>query len=443
MIPKFPFFLIISLMFMQNSFCQNIKFEEYNLENGMHVILHQDNTTPIVAVSILYHVGSKDEDSVRTGFAHFFEHLMFEGSPNIPRGDYMKIVQGAGGELNANTNFDRTYYYEIMPSNQLELGLWMEAERMLHLRVDSIGVETQRQVVKEERRMRYDNQPYGKSREEVFKRAFSKHPYRWLPIGSAQYIDQAKLSEFMDFYKKFYVPNNATLCLAGDFDVVKAKEWINKYYGDIPKSQTPIVRTNIQETPQTAEKKDSIFDKIQLPMVIHAYHTPEATHPDYCAVDMLMTTLANGESSRLYKNLVDKSQKASRAFAYAPEMENPGLSFVQAIAQKGVKAAVIDSMMTEEVVKLQNELISDDEYTALLNQIENQLVSSKASLASIAEQLSNNYVYQKGNTNLVNTRFADYQKVSKQDIQRVAKLYFNKTNRVNLYVLPKALSQKN
>lgn len=429
-------FLAYAITSLQVVFSQNIKFEEYNLDNGMHVILHQDNTTPIVAISVLYHVGSKDEDPVRTGFAHFFEHLMFEGSPNIPRGDYMKMVQGSGGELNANTGFDRTYYYEILPSNQLELGLWMEAERMLQLRVDSIGVETQRQVVKEERRMRYDNQPYGKSREEVSKRAFTTHPYRWLPIGSAQYIDQASLSEFMDFYKKYYVPDNATLTLAGDFDIAKAKEWIKKYYGDIPKGKQAIVRSTIQEPAKTAEVKDSIFDKIQLPMVIHAYHTPERTHADYCAVDMLMTTLANGESSRLYRSLVDKSQKAVRAFAYAPETEDPGLSYVQAMAQKGVRAEIVDSMMTAEVVKLQNELISEEEYTALLNQIENQIVSSKASLAEVAEQLANNYVYFKGNTNLINTRFADYQKVTREDIQRVAKLYFNKTNRVNLYVLP-------
>lgn len=418
------------------AFSQKIQFEEYNLDNGMHVILHQDNNTPIVAISVLYHVGAKDEDPQRTGFAHFFEHLMFEGSPNIARGEYMKIVQGAGGELNANTGFDRTYYYEILPSNELELGLWMESERMFQLRVDSIGVETQRQVVKEERRMRYDNQPYGKVREEVFKRAYKVHPYQWLPIGSAQYIDQAQLSEFMDFYKKYYVPNNATLTIAGDFDVPKTKEMIKKYFGDIPRGAN-IPAVTAVEPPMTAEVKDSVFDKIQLPMVVLAYHTPEATHPDFPALEMMMTVLGDGESARLPKSLVDQQQKAVRVFAFPMDTEHPGLSFVQAVAQKGVTPLEVDTLMTREIERMKNELISEEEYQTVLNKLENDMVNSKASLAYVAEQLANNYVYQKGNTDLINTKFELYKKVTREDIQRVAKQYFDRNNRVNLYVLPK------
>ena len=188
---------------------EKVKFIEYNLDNGLHVILHQDNSTPITAVSVMYHVGSKNENPDRTGFAHFFEHLMFEGSPNIGRGEYMKMVENAGGELNANTDFDRTYYYEVLPSNQLALGLYLESERMLHLKIDSTGVETQRKVVKEERKQRLDNQPYGKIWEITFKDAYKVSPYRWMPIGSAQYIDKAGIEEFRNFYKTYYVPQNA------------------------------------------------------------------------------------------------------------------------------------------------------------------------------------------------------------------------------------------
>ena len=223
--------LILLLLFtgfvLVNAQSRKIDFVQYKLDNGLNVILHQDNTTPIVAVSVLYHVGSKNEDPQRTGFAHFFEHLMFEAAlPILNEGEYFKIVEAAGGALNANTSFDRTYYFENLPSNQLELGLYMESERMLHLKIDSVGVETQRKVVKEERKQSLDNRPYGTLIEKIFSNAYKVHPYRWTPIGSAQYIDQAKLDEFIAFYKQYYVPQNATLTIAGDIDVAKSKELI-------------------------------------------------------------------------------------------------------------------------------------------------------------------------------------------------------------------------
>ena len=221
--------LALSALFaISGSFAQKqsnkIDFVEYDLDNGMHVILHQDKSTPIVAVSVLYHVGSKNEDPSRTGFAHFFEHLLFEGSENIGRGEFFKIVQGNGGVLNANTSFDRTYYFEILPSNQLKLALWLESERLLHAKIDQEGVETQRGVVKEELKQRNENTPYGTILNETFGHAFVEHPYRWTPGGSPEYINKAELSEFMDFYKTFYVPNNATLSIAGDIDIPQAKK---------------------------------------------------------------------------------------------------------------------------------------------------------------------------------------------------------------------------
>ena len=234
-----------------------IVFEEYDLENGLHVILHEDHSTPIVAVSVSYHVGSKNEDSNRTGFAHFFEHLLFEGSENIGRGEYSKLVQENGGVLNANTSFDRTFYYEILPSNQLELGLWMEAERMLHAKIDQVGVDTQREVVKEELRERNENTPYGSILNEVFEHAYEKHPYRWTPGGSPEYINQAELDEFMEFYKTFYVPHNACLSIAGDIDPKQAKEWIEKYFGSIKKGTHVIPRPTIVEPEKFTEVTES------------------------------------------------------------------------------------------------------------------------------------------------------------------------------------------
>ena len=229
----FLFFLTVCVSGQQ----REIEFEEYTLDNGLHVILYEDDSTPIVAVSVFYHVGSKNEEPDRTGFAHFFEHLMFEGTENIPTGEYHNIVSSNGGANNATTDFDRTYYYEILPSNQLELGLWLESERMLHLRIDSAGVETQRDVIKEEKKQRYDNQPYGNILEETFKRAYTQHPYKWIPIGSSQYIDMATIDEFREFYTHYYVPNNAVLTISGDFEEDEAIELVDKYFSDIPRGE--------------------------------------------------------------------------------------------------------------------------------------------------------------------------------------------------------------
>ena len=188
---------------------QKVEFEEYDLDNGMHVILHQDNTAPVVITSVMYHVGAKDENPERTGFAHFFEHLLFEGTQNIERGKWFDIVSSNGGSNNANTTDDRTYYYEVFPSNSVELGLWMESERLMHPIINQIGVDTQNEVVKEEKRLRVDNSPYGNILAEIKKNIFFKHPYRWATIGSMDHLDAATLEEFQAFNKKFYVPNNA------------------------------------------------------------------------------------------------------------------------------------------------------------------------------------------------------------------------------------------
>ena len=304
---------------------EKVEFTEYNLDNGLHVILHQDNSTPIVAVSVMYHVGSKNEKPDRTGFAHFFEHLMFEGSPNIGRGEYMKLIENAGGKVNANTDFDRTYYFEILPSNQLALGLYLESERMLQLKIDSAGVETQRKVVKEERKQRLDNQPYGKIWEVTFRDAFKVSPYRWMPIGSAQYIDQASIDEFRDFYKTYYVPQNAVLTIAGDIQIDKAEDLIKKYFSEIPRGTGEINRPEGIEPPQTSEVIDTAYDNIQLPAIVEAYHIPAVGTEDYYPIRMITTLLSGGRSSRLYKTLVDKTQKAVYVGAFPAALENPGL----------------------------------------------------------------------------------------------------------------------
>ena len=369
--------LVISLFFSAALFGQmpEIEFEEYELDNGLHVILHEDHSTPIVAVSVMYHVGSKNEDSNRTGFAHFFEHLMFEGSENIPRGQYFKIVQGNGGTLNANTSFDRTYYYEVLPSNQLKLGLWLESERMLHLKIDSTGVETQRSVIKEEKKQRLDNQPYGTLMQETFAHAYDKHPYRWTPIGSEQYIDQATIDEFREFYNKYYVPQNATLSIAGDIDVEETKELVDRYFSGIPRGDEEIERVDVVEPPQKEEVRDTVYDNIQLPLVLQAYHIPAQGTEDYYALNMLTNLLSRGQSSRMYKELVDNKQMAVSTGTIPLSLEDPGLFLAYSIANRGIAVDSLEQAMQEELDDVKNNLLSEREFKKIKNQIENRFVS--------------------------------------------------------------------
>ncbi|MDD5571106.1 MAG: pitrilysin family protein [Bacteroidales bacterium] len=414
-----------------------ISFTEYDLPNGLHVILHRDNSTPVVAVSISYHVGSKNEKPDRTGFAHFFEHLMFEGSPNINRGEFFKIVQNAGGSNNANTSFDRTFYFEKLPSNQLELGLWLESERLFHLRIDSTGVETQRNVIKEERKQGIDNRPYGTILEQTFSHAYKVHPYRWTPIGSAQYIDKAKIEEFREFHDTYYVPQNATISIAGDIDIDKTKELIKNYFGDIPKGTREIYRPKEIEPPQTKEVRDTVFDNIQIPAIIMAYHMPAQGTKDYYALSMLTTLISDGESSRLYKSIVDKQQKAMQVAAFPFALENPGLFIVFGLPNMGIATEELEKSIETEITKVKTETLSENEFQKLKNKVENDFINKNSNVLGIAENLSDYHVYF-GDANLINTEINKYLSVTKDDIKRVANQYLTKENRVVLYYLPKS-----
>ena len=427
-------FLVCNLMQAQGN---KINYTQYDLPNGLHVILHEDHSTPIVAVTVLYHVGSKNEDPNRTGFAHFFEHLMFEGSDNIKRGEYMKLVQAAGGQLNANTSFDRTFYYEVLPSNQLELGLWLESERMLHSKIDSTGVETQRKVVKEELKQRNENTPYGSIINEMFGHAYTTHPYRWTPGGSPEYINKAALGEFIDFYKTFYVPNNATLSIAGDINPRQTKLFIEKYFMDIPKGTKEIPRPTAVEPVKTAEVRDTIYDNIQLPAVVMGYHTPAQGTPDYYALKMLTTLLSEGKSSRMQKAIVDKLQKAVYVGAFPFSLEDPGLALVFGISNMGVDPSDLEESMNNQFDKVKKEIITDSEFQKLRIQIESEIVSDNTKMVGIAENLANYHVYFK-DANLINTELSRFMEVTPQDIQKAAQKYLTKENRVVLYYLPKS-----
>ncbi|GAB3663525.1 pitrilysin family protein [Echinicola sediminis] len=420
------------------SIAQNdIDFKEFSLDNGLHVIMHKDNTTPIVVTSVLYHVGSKNENPERTGFAHFFEHLLFEGSEHIGRGEYMKKIQAEGGTLNAYTSNDITYYYETLPSNKLELALYMESERMLHAKIDQIGVDTQREVVKEEKRQRYDNQPYGTILPETLKRAYVEHPYQWAPIGSLDHLNAASLDEFMQFYKDFYVPNNATLTIAGDIDYQQTEEWVKKYFAEIPKGNGEIYRPDITEPKKTTETRDIVYDNIQIPAVIQAYNLPAKDDPDSYAMSMLSTYLTGGNSSLMTKELVDKQQKALAVAAIPLDLEDGGIFIMYGIANMGVKADDLEAEIDVLIKKVQEEGVSEKDFAKLKNIIENDLVSKNATLAGIAQNLSQSHVFF-GDTDHINEEAEKYSQVSREDLQRVAQKYLTLDGRVVLYYLPKS-----
>ncbi len=438
---RFLFVTITSSAFVGSAAAQvrKIEYEKYTLPNGLKVILHKDNSVPVVAVTTLYHVGSKNEDTARTGFAHFFEHLLFEGSANIKRGEFVEHVTNAGGGLNANTSQDRTFYYELLPSNQVKLGLWLESERMMHAKIEDIGVNTQREVVKEEKRLRIDNQPYGTRFTELLKRAFPNNPYNWAPIGSMDHLNAAKLDEFMKFYNTYYVPNNCVLSIAGDIDVPAIKKLIEAYFGPIPKGKD-VPRPSVKQASLGGEVRDIIQDNVQLPGVFQAYLGPKQQSSDYYAFSLLSSILSDGQSSRFTKALVDEKQVAASASTFPLISEDAGLLITNVIASLGVKPEDLEKEIDIVVNNMKTSLVGDRELQKVKNQVQTNLVNSNATMAGIAERLADYETYF-GDAELINTEIEKFNSVTSQQIMDVAKKYLNKENRVVLYYVPKTVAK--
>ena len=414
---------------------QKVAFEEYDLDNGLHVILHNDPSAPVVVTSVMYHVGSKDEAHDRTGFAHFFEHLLFEGTENIKRGEWFKIVSSNGGVNNANTSDDRTYYYEVFPSNNLELGLWMESERMMHPVINQIGVDTQNDVIKEEKRAVYDNKPYGNYLTVVKENMFKNHPYRWPIIGSMEHLDAATLEEFKAFNKKFYIPNNSVLVVAGDFEKKQAKEWIRNYFGPIKKGEDLVKQTFVEE-PITETIKATYQDpNIQIPMILASYRTPSMKTRDARVLEMISSLLSDGKSSVLYKKIVDDKNMALQIGAFTYSNEDYGMYIIYSLPLGENSTASILKEIDEEIVKLQTELISEKDYQKLQNIIDNQFVNNNANLEGIAENLAKYYLLY-GDVNLINTEIDLFHSITREEIREVARRYLNPNQRLLLDYVP-------
>ena len=414
---------------------QKVAFEEYDLDNGLHVILHHDASAPVVITSVMYHVGAKDENPDRTGFAHFFEHLLFEGTENIKRGEWFKIVTSNGGTNNANTTDDRTYYYEIFPSNNLELGLWMESERLMHPIINKIGVDTQNEVVKEEKRTSYDNRPYGNILSAVKENMFKNHPYRWTTIGSMKDLDAATLEEFQAFNKKFYLPNNAVLVVAGDFEKKQAKEWVQKYFGPIAKGEVVPKKTFLEE-PITQTIKATYEDpNIQIPMLVASYRTPSMKSRDARVLDLISSYLSDGKSSKLYKKVVDEKKMALQIGAVGFSQEDYGMYILYGLPMGNFTTTDILKEIDEEIVKIQTDLISENDYQKLQNKFDNNFVNTNSTIEGIANNLASFYLLYK-DVNLINTEIELYHSITREEIRAVAQKYLNPNQRLLLDYIP-------
>lgn len=414
---------------------QRIDFTEFELDNGLKVILTKDTTIPSVAIDVCYHVGSKDEEPSRTGFAHLFEHLMFEGSKNVPPGDYDRLSLLAGGDNNAYTTADKTNYYILLPSHQLELGLWLESDRMLQFAFLEKDILNQKEVVKEEKRQNYDNRPYGSVGIEFAGKLFKKSGYRWDTIGDMKDIDNATYIDIKNFFDKYYVPNNAVLSIAGDIEIEETEKLVHKYFDGIPRGKD-INRPPFYEPPLENEVEDSLFDNVQFPGIFIGYRVPEENTREYFIFDMLTDILGDGESSRLYLELVYKNQTCSEIGSYIDAKEKAGVLYIYAILMPGKTVAKAQEDIDKILLDIQNGGLSETEVQKAKNKVDARTIYRRQTILSKAELLAHYKTFY-NDAELINTVQLNYDKITKEEIIDAADKYLNKDNRVVLYYLPK------
>jgi zinc protease len=413
-----------------------MNYEMATLPNGVTVVLLEDHSTPIVHVQIWYHVGSKDERPGRTGFAHLFEHLMFNGSKNVQPGDHASLVASVGGMTNASTTDDVTVFWDTVPAQYLPLVLWLEADRMASLRIDKEAFERERQVVKEERRMRVENQPYGALAELIYRHAFTVHPYRHITIGSMADLDAASVDDVREFYRTYYVPGNATLALVGDFDPKQAMALITQYVGAVPRSDRPVPRDIPAEPEQKQERRVSLTENWPLPVVAVAYHVPFDGHPDSYPLQVASKLLSDGQSSRIYRTLVYEKGMALAAYGGGNIVEDPNLFFAVAVVQPGHGTDEVERALLGELDRLRDEPVTERELQRVKNQLARDFILGRESNRQKAAQLAHAIVIHKGDATKADGDFDVFMGTTAADVQRVARQYFTPENRTVLTILP-------
>src|SRR4051794_26730797 len=412
-----------------------LQYELLTLPNGLTVVLSEDHSTPIVHLQLWYHVGSKNERPGRTGFAHLFEHLMFKGSKNVQPEGHTSMIAARGGQSNAYTTDDETVFWETVPAQYLPLCLWLEADRMATLRIDKDTFENERAVVKEERRMRIDNQPYGRLNEIIYDQAFTVHPYKHATIGSMVDLESASVDDVRDFYQTYYVPANATLVIVGDVDPAQTLQMVTQYLGRVPKADRPVPRDIPQEPPQTKEKRVSVQQPWPLPAVVVAYHVTKDGNPDSYPLHIAAKVLSDGETSRIYKKLVYEKQMAVAAFGNANLIEDPNLFYAVAIVQPGRSTDDVATTLIEELDRLKTEPITEHELQRSKNQFARDYIFGRLSNQQKAGQLSHAVVIH-NDIKTADGEFEIFQNITVADVQRVARTYFRPENRLVLTLMP-------
>ena len=412
-----------------------LEYKLTTLPNGLTVVLEEDHSTPIVHLQLWYHVGSKNEKPGRTGFAHLFEHLMFKGSKNVAAEAHTSMVASVGGQSNAYTTDDETVFWETVPAQYLPMILWLEADRMATLKVDKDTFTNEREVVKEERRMRVDNQPYGRLNEIIYDQAFTVHPYKHATIGSMKDLEAASVEDVRDFYRTYYVPSNATLALVGDFDSAQAMELITKYLGRVPKAEREVPRDIPKEPPQTKEKRVTLQQPWPLPAVVVAYHITNDGNPDSYPLHIAAKLLSDGQTSRIYQKLVYEKQLAVAAFGSANLIEDPNLFYAVAIVQPGKSPQEVTDVLIAELDRLKNEPISDHELQRTKNQFARDYILGRESNQQKAQTLAHALVIH-NDIKTADGEFDIFQNITTADVQRVARTYFRPENRLVLTLMP-------
>jgi zinc protease len=411
------------------------QYQLATLPNGLALVFSEDHSTPIVHVQITYHVGSKNERRGRTGFAHLFEHLMFKGSKNVQPEQHTSMIASIGGQSNAYTTDDETVFWETAPAQYLPMMLWLEADRMATLRVDQDTFRNERDVVKEERRMRVDNQPFGRLNEIIYDQAFTTHPYKHATIGSMADLEAASIEDVRDFYRTYYVPSNATVAIVGDFDTAQALQLATEYLGRVPKAQQEVPRDIPQEPPQTKEKRVTVQEQWPLPVVVVAYHVTRDGNPDSYPLHIASKVLSDGQSSRIYQKLVYEKQIAVAAFGEAHLIEDPNLFYVVAIVQPPHTTAEAANVLIEEIERLKAEPITEHELQRTKNQFARDYILGRESDQQKALQLSHAIVIHH-DVRTADGEFDIFQNMTAAEVQRVARTYFRPENRLVLTILP-------
>jgi zinc protease len=439
--------LVVSCLISLTTLSQDITvaYEQFTLPNGLNVILHKDNTVPRVSVNMWYHVGSGSEKPGRTGFAHLFEHILFEGSEHVPEGKFDEWLEAAGANNNGSTTEDRTNYYEDLPSNALDLALFLESDRMgFLLKSMTPGtVDGQRDVVKNERRQSYENRPYGKAQLELPALLYPKdHPYSWTVIGSMEDLSAASYQDVVDFFTMYYAPGNASLSIAGDIDLNETRKAVEKWFRDVPAGK-PVARVTPGAAELKEEKRKVMEDKVQLPQLMMVWLTPAYYQPGDAEMDLLGSLLSSGKNSRLYKKLVYELQIAQNVYAYQGSKKFSSEFTIVATARPGVTLTQLEKVIQEEIEKIKNENPEDRELQRVKNQYESSFISqieSAGGFSGKANQL-NEYYYYTGNPDYFNEDLQRHKAISASDITSMARKYLKDDARVVISIVPEGKTE--